>query len=821
MKKYIFFAFTFLLTLLANGTTYYVVPNGAGNKDGSSWANAYVDVQTAIDKASSAGRGEVWIAKGTYKHGSALVMKNNVAIYGGFAGTETTKEERVAGNNTIFDGEEKYGVFYNSNIDNSAKLDNVTIQNGYAVYGAGMGNVYASPEITNCTFSNNRAIDGGGGMHNCVNSSPVLTNCTFSNNSARGGSGISNSNSSPVLTNCTFANNDGCGMYNYCSSSPKLTNCILWGNTASSRGNEIYNDDLNNKPTIDTCIIEGGYSSYGTYTNIITADPKLMPLGNYGGSVQTYPVRAGSSAIGVGKVVEGVTKDARGFTRSTTPTIGACEFINKLTVVSITTIEGHLKYSSSYEFTLNANVPDASNLTYQWYKDGVAIARSTSSSYKMKQDVGTSKYCVVVSDETTLITSSEIVIETTNATRFYVSTEGSSKNDGLSWATAKNSLKEVLDYIGSIYKHEQCAIEVWIAKGTYKHGSSMTMKNGVAIYGGFAGTETSKDQRITGNNTILDGEGEYRVFDNDYTEENPLTNSAKLDNVTIQNGRANSGAGMDNCYASPEITNCTFSNNSATSDNSFGGYGGGMYNYDSSPVLTNCTFSNNTARAGGLYGGDGGGMYNQNSSSPVLTNCTFSNNNASSDGGGMYNDTGVGYFSSLVLTNCTFFNNSASSYGGGMFNCANSSPVLTNCTFSNNSASNGGGGMYNHDFSTPVLTNCILWGNTASSNGNEIYNYDSAAEPTIDTCIIKGGKNGIYNSSYCKFTTEPITADPKLIPLGNYGGSVRTCPVCVESSAMGAGKVIEDVTTDARGVVRSTTKPTIGAYEYLYGKPAY
>ena len=129
--------------------------------------------------------------------------------------------------------------------------------------------------------------------------------------------------------------------------------------------------------------------------------------------------------------------------------------------------------------------------------------------------------------------------------------------------------------------------------------------------------------------------------------------------------------------------------------------------------------------------------------------------------------------------------------------------------------------MYNHDFSNPVLTNCILWGNTASSNGNEIYNYDSAAEPTIDTCIIKGGKNGIYNSSYCKFTTEPITADPKLMPLGNYGGSVLTCPVCVESSAIGAGKVIEDITTDARGVVRSTTKPTIGAYEYLYGKPVY
>ena len=199
MKKYLFLITLFLTALVASGATYYVVPGGAGNKNGTSWANAYADVQTAIDSASSDGGGEVWIAKGTYKHGSAMKMKNNVAIYGGFAGTETSKDQRVAGNNTILDGEGKYRVFYNyyysdTPLTNSAKLDNVTIQNGYASdgndnysstadYGAGMYNYYASPEITNCTFSNNSAEDYGGGMYN-LDSSPVLTNCTFTNNSA-------------------------------------------------------------------------------------------------------------------------------------------------------------------------------------------------------------------------------------------------------------------------------------------------------------------------------------------------------------------------------------------------------------------------------------------------------------------------------------------------------------------------------------------------------------------------------------------------------------------------------------------------------------
>ena len=850
MKKYLFLITSFLTALVASGATYYVVPNGAGSKNGTSWANAYADVQTAIDSASSDGGGEVWIAKGTYKHGSEMTMKNNVAIYGGFAGTETSKDQRVAGNNTILDGEGKYRVFDNNYTEenpltNSAKLDNLTIQNGYASdgndnssstadYGAGMYNYYASPEITNCTFTNNSTSSFGGGMYNS-SSSPVLTNCTFSNNSGGGmynnnssspiltnctfsnnsGGGMYNNNSSsPVLTNCTFSNNsaaysgggmynnyhsspkltnctfsnnsasDGGGMYNYYSSSPvltnctftnnnakdygggmynwdsspslrnctftnnsasdgggmyndsptfpKLTNCILWGNTASSSGNEIYNDDSKNTPTIDTCIIKGGYSSYGTYTNIITADPKLMPLGNYGGSVQTCPVGAGSSAIDAGKVVDGITTDARGVMRSTTPTIGACEYQNKLTVASISTSEGYLKYSSSYEFTLNVNVSDVDGtFTYQWYKDGLAIEGATSSSYKTSQNAGTSKYTVEVSDGTTTTTSSEIVIETINPV-IYVSTTGSSSNDGLTWATAKSDVQEAIDFAFKYY-----GSEVWVAKGTYKHGSEMTMKNNVHIYGGFAETETSKDQRVSGNNTILDGEDKYRVFYNNYTESNPLTNSAKLDNVTIQNGYSGYGAGMYNNYASPEITNCTFSNNSAS-------YGGGMYNDSSSPVLTNCTFSNNSA----FYGG---GMYNTSSSSPVLTNCTFSNN-------------------------------SAKSYGYG-------------------------GGIYNTSSSSPELTNCILWGNTASSSDNEICNDGSNNNPTIDTCIIKGGY-----SSYGTYTNI-ITADPKLMPLGNYGGSVHTCPVGAESSAIGAGKVVDDVTTDARGFIRSVPY-TIGAWQY-------
>ena len=683
MKKYLFLIISFFTALVASGATYYVVPGGAGNKNGTSWANAYADVQTAIDSASSAGGGEVWIAKGTYKHGSAMTMKNNVAIYGGFAGTETSKDQRVSGNNTILDGEGKYRVFDNNYtkenpLTNSAKLDNVTIQNGYSSDGAGMYNRYASPEITNCTFSgnsatgdysrgggmsnynssspsltnctfsgnsasydgggmynyssspvltnctftnnsassyygggmynfsssptltnctfsgnsaysgggmynynynssspeltnctftnnraeysgggmwndssspvltnctfssnsasgssygygggmynrsssspvltnctftnnsasygggmyndssspsltnctfsgnrasgssygygggmgnnssspvltnctftNNRAEDYGGGMYNssssptltnCTfsnnsasyygggmynksSSSPVLTNCTFSNNSATGdysrGGGMYNSSSSPTLTNCTFSNNSatgdysrGGGMYNN-SSSPSLTNCILWGNTASSSGNEIYNYNSSCNPTIDTCIIKGGYSSYGTYTNIITADPELMPLGNYGGSVQTCPVGAGSSAIGKGKKMSGVPTDARGYFRPSrgNPTIGAYEY-NPIVPPSITTQPKELGVFINTDGSLSVSAT-GEEITYQWYFNGEAIEGATESTLSFDDiqfDKTGSYYCVITNPAGSVQSSTANVVVRQSAT---------------------------------------------------------------------------------------------------------------------------------------------------------------------------------------------------------------------------------------------------------------------------------------------------------------------------------------------------------------------------------------------------------------------
>lgn len=94
--------------------------------------------------------------------------------------------------------------------------------------------------------------------------------------------------------------------------------------------------------------------------------------------------------------------------------------------------------------------------------------------------------------------------------------------------------------------------EVWVAKGVYTPTSSTDrtisfgMKSGVGIYGGFAGTETARDQRDRdANRTTLSGEvGAPRSSDNSYhvVSANNVDGTGVLDGFTITRGFAN-GAG--------------------------------------------------------------------------------------------------------------------------------------------------------------------------------------------------------------------------------------------------------------------------------------
>ena len=68
----------------------------------------------------------------------------------------------------------------------------------------------------------------------------------------------------------------------------------------------------------------------------------------------------------------------------------------------------------------------------------------------------------------------------------YVSPSGNDANDGLTWATAKRTVQAGLNAAAA-------GDQVWVAAGTYVE--NITLKSGVALYGGFAGTETDLSGR--------------------------------------------------------------------------------------------------------------------------------------------------------------------------------------------------------------------------------------------------------------------------------------------------------------------------------------
>jgi hypothetical protein len=242
---------------------------------------------------------------------------------------------------------------------------------------------------------------------------------------------------------------------------------------------------------------------------------------------------------------------------------------------------------------------------------------------------------------------------------WYVNAAAAGHHTGTSWADADTDLQAALT-------SAQPGDQIWVAQGTYKPTGgtdrtvSFALKGGVAVYGGFAGTEAQLGQRDLAHHvTTLSGDigvpGDSS--DNSYhvVTSSMLDASAVLDGFTITAGNANAsnvtgpeddrGGGMYNDRSSPTLTNVTFSDNSAAL------FGGGMDNEVSSPTLTNVTFSGNSA-APANFGG-GGGMCNFFSSSPTLTNVTFSDNSAY-HGGGMF----TGGNSSATLSNCILFGDS-------------------------------------------------------------------------------------------------------------------------------------------------------------------
>ncbi len=267
------------MRIISNSQVVYVDSTATGGNNGSSWLNAYNDLQQALANTST---GEIWVAKGTYYPTSgtnrliSFLLKNNVAIYGGFNGTETNINQRnfnlystvLSGNigNLNDSLDNSYHVVYSNNVNNTAILDGFTLTGGRAdvgshFYGGGINNQFSSPIIRNCVIKNNYAYRQGGGVH-CYYGAPIFYNCIIKDNyaAANGGGGVSNYTSNPQFINCSILNNFNRGIYSANGGNLYIDSCIVYNN--SGNGIELISSALNiTNSTLDSNSTNGIKSS--------------------------------------------------------------------------------------------------------------------------------------------------------------------------------------------------------------------------------------------------------------------------------------------------------------------------------------------------------------------------------------------------------------------------------------------------------------------------------------------------------------------------------------------------------------------------------
>jgi predicted outer membrane repeat protein len=838
-------------------------------------------------------------------------LVDGVTVYGGFDGSETYFTQRQLDSHpTILSGDingddtsgqysdNVYHVVSAQGVKEWAVLDGFYIKDGYADLkqsyrdmGGGMICDNASPIIRNCTFDYNHAETSGGAVY-CVNSStPLFRNCSFTNNNTwKHGAAVFNNSSEPVFVGCSFeynyltvAGSHGGAVHNAgCGLELTFISCYFYANHANEAGGAVYNN--NSEPSFYNCIFSQNFAN----TNggaILNSDSNIKVVnctlyGNYAYNLTGGIHNTGSSAPEIkntiiwnnchGNCSSSLTEDSQVYSVGTSPAItysriqgwtgalggaGNSGEDPKLVLPSMNVFQLGCG-SSAIDSGDNSLLPydstdlDDDNVYYELLPlDYSGEPRRYNDPAAGDIGSGTPPIVDIGAMESQGLPGN-------CPTRLYVDGNSFSPGDGTSWSNAFRELTTALAQAAACCGQVQ---EIWVAKGKYypdtyltDRSSSFQLIEDVAIYGGFAGTETDLSQRdIEANETILDGDYKgddsgYNYTDNAYhvVFSQNVSRSAILDGFTIRSGYADGtggnrdkGAGILNISSSPTIRNCAIKFNTAPGKTA---QGGGVCNLQSSsPLIQDCSFYWNAAGMAGFAvpadWGNGGAIFNQDSE-PVIVNCQFSSCYANA-GSFIHNvDTGSGlkiinsYFTGGITNMGGIFNNNSSPTiinsliaditgnkgGGGFYNMNGSAPELINCTIMGNGCKNGSAGVYNLDGSNPILTNCILWNNSVLNYQTSQYEYTyesnigpaTGGTPITSYCCIQswdGSQGGSHNTGW----------DPKLtfqyFDSGNLIlGDLNSGSSCIDAGTNAAvpadtfdldddGNVLESIPLDVAG----------------------
>lgn len=657
----------------------FVKSNGAGS--GQSWSDA-TNLQSALNNYITGD--ELWLAQGTYKpttgsdRNASFILKEGVQIYGGFAGTETSREQRdwyinrtfLSGNlGSLSDPTDnsRHVLIAEGSTDHpitaATIVDGVVIEKGYSSemtgFGAGVKLIHASVTFANVWLRDNYAYNGGA-VYGNAHSSPEFFNTIFSNNTSVRYGGAVRAEKRMVFTNCVFYGNstgDRGGAVDNASATTfvAVNNSIAWGNSAPSNA-QFYAVEARNT------LAEGGYPGI----NMLLEDPLFLnPESNDFRINQASPcVDAGSSGL----LPAGTLKDFAGVARVQGLQVDLGVFEGgKPTPFPVSPVHNAVLSPLDTEVLLEwewlvAIPADVSSYRLEFSVDGgpVSMVSGIDASQLSQAITGFSPAdkvtwrLAVVTSESGIYYSPYSVFYVGRGQPVYVK-EGAS-GSGESWTDAAG--------LQAALKASVFGDELWIAEGVYTptegadRAIAFEVKDGVRLYGGFSGTETELSQRNPADHpTVLSGQiGDPTVStDNSFHVVRMVGQvSAPLSNATLLNGLM-----IEQGYASLNINT--------------NGEGGGLYLNHASPAIINVTLAHN-------YGINGGALSIRGNSSPRLGNVLFYGNAADKNGGALYTD------ADGAIYNCVWYDNYAGQWGGAVYATTNNATAIYNSVFRNNTA---------------------------------------------------------------------------------------------------------------------------------------
>ena len=811
---YILMAFALLPAFAAaQGTRYYVALEAVGTGDGSSWGNA-TTLDDALAKAKA--NDEIWVMgykdEGNSKFyfvpdKAGYTLKSGVKLYGGFNGTETSIDERKVIDNkayrmvyrTVISGDigkndalDPTNLIFpgnttrtdnathvltlqmtpgQTNINNwETVVDGVTIAGGHAAEtgenGQG-GGIFVTGNNDNgnnnggryilrrCFFIGNYAGEGGAlyvaSTVKNVGGTCLIDRCGFFNNAAGQRSGIENAGGAVCLAgagtivNTAIFNNENGGVNITATDGAAVVNSTVTRNTGSG----IDGKDK----TVNNTVIWGN--------SLLSTSDDAKPAFNH----CAYPE---ANADGQPDDEDNIYLDSRNneaqgphFDAPSVKTGFDTDYMPSTTFYPLWTwvpLEGSNLIdkgdNSKYDATSFGNVD----------LDGYRRVRNNTI------DIGAFEYQPV--------SSSRIR---------YVKKDGTGDGTG-SWDNASANLQAMIDELAESGDGQPG--EVWVAAGEYEpltqlipgtsHTASFRMRNGVSVYGGFAGNESSKTDRAKVpdgmpwqfvNKTILSAA--YYSADNLEFSNNKWTTTSDsrhvvwfapmegeadftmptyLDGVTVRGGYAQGGTGLDDfktdrgagVYMDGENTYLV---NSTVTECYATGNGGGVY-LRGGRVQTSLIYNNNADQGGGAVYVDGQGLVHRS---------MLANNSARNGAGAYLNHTEGTDPEYLVVSTCVVSNNTST--GNGAIYCNGGGVLLQNTIVNNRCVTatdltdpnaSQTGGLYLNGYG--LVVNSVIWNNRMGTGDNPVNVPMYARNPSADKVrfmynAISGVNNAVWNNT--------------------------------------------------------------------------